>query len=72
MQGGLTTLMLSHVSPARRVDTAALKSAHPIADVVARYGVDLRPCGRTLVGRCPFHADQGRPNLTVYPATASY
>jgi DNA primase len=50
----------------RRVDTAALKQAHPIEDVVARYGIELRPQGRTLVGRCPFHADGGRPNLAVF------
>lgn len=54
------------------IDTSALKRAHPIADVVGSYGIELRPIGRSLVGRCPFHDDRGRPNLTVYPATASY
>lgn len=54
------------------VDTDALKRAHPIAEVVARYGIELRPSGRALVGRCPFHADAGRPNLAVYPANASF
>jgi DNA primase len=54
------------------IDTAALKQDRPIADVVAGYGIELRPSGRTLIGRCPFHADGGRPNLHVYPATASF
>lgn len=36
------------------------------------YGIDLRRAGRTLVGRCPFHTDSGRPNLYVYPATESF
>src|SRR5690606_37000357 len=54
------------------VDTDALKRSRPIADVVASYGIDLRRVGRTLVGRCPFHTDSGRPNLYVYPATDSF
>ena len=54
------------------IDTEALKRAHPIADVIGRYGIALRPSGRCLVGRCPFHADGGRPNLTIYPASDSF
>lgn len=50
-----------------RVDTAALRRRYPLLDLLARYGLALRPCGRALVGRCPFHDDQGRPNLYVYP-----
>jgi DNA primase len=56
----------------RRIDTAELKRSRPIVDVVASYGIDLRPRGRTAVGRCPFHSDGGRPNLYVYPATESF
>ncbi len=56
----------------KRIDTEVLKSEHPIEEVVARYGIELRPSGRTLVGRCPFHNDGGRPNLYVYPATRSW
>jgi DNA primase len=55
-----------------RVDTDALKQANPIAEVVSRYGIELRPSGRALIGRCPFHDDQGRPNLSIYPRTASF
>ncbi|MFN8472797.1 MAG: CHC2 zinc finger domain-containing protein [Anaerolineae bacterium] len=53
-------------------DILRLKQDHPIAEVVARFGIELRPSGRTFVGRCPFHADGGRPNFHVYPATGSW
>lgn len=56
----------------QRIDTTALKRAHPIAEVVGGYGIALCPSGRALVGRCPFHADSGRPNLYVYPASESW
>jgi hypothetical protein len=55
-----------------RVDVTSLKLAHPVEDVVARYGIELKRRGRGLVGRCPFHADGGRPNLTIFPATRSW
>jgi DNA primase len=50
------------------IDTRALKRANPIVPLMARYGIALRSSGHVLVGRCPFHPDGGRPNLTVYPA----
>ncbi len=50
-----------------RVDVEALRQQHPIAEVVAGYGITLRPAGQSLVGRCPFHPDGGRPNFHVYP-----
>jgi DNA primase len=52
---------------AQRWDVDRLRRDHPVADVLARSGVELRPMGRALVGRCPFHTDGGRPNLYVYP-----
>ena len=48
------------------IDTEAVRRQHPLADVVAGYGIELRRSGSALAGRCPFHADGGRPNLTVY------
>jgi len=57
--------------PHGRIDTDQLRAEHPIADLIACYGIELRRSGSTLVGRCPFHADKGRPNLAVYPALAS-
>ena len=64
--------MLTLPSRLSRTETARLKHTHPVEDVVARYGIELRPVGRALVGRCPLHADGGRPNLHVYPGNASW
>jgi hypothetical protein len=50
---------------------ADLKTAHPIEEIVARY-VELRPSGSNLVARCPFHDDQGRPNLVVFLRTQTW
>jgi len=55
-----------------RINTDALKRDHPVDEIIERYGIDLRPSGRALVGRCPFHDDGGRPNLYVYPCTESW
>jgi DNA primase len=55
-----------------RIDTGQVKRAHPVEEIVCRYGIELRPVGRALVGRCPFHVDGGRPNLHVYPGNASW
>src|SRR5260370_10530565 len=60
------------LQPDSRVDTAVLKLAHPIAEVVARYGVELKRQGRAMVGRCIFHTDNGRPNLYVYGDSESW
>lgn len=54
-----------------RVDTTALKRAHPLADVVADYGVELRGRGTTLMGRCPFHDDH-TPSFLVDPSDEHY
>lgn len=56
----------------RMIDTERLRHDYPIARVITSYGITLRSCGRTLVGRCPFHQDGGRPNLVVYPETQSW
>jgi len=55
-----------------RIDTTALKLAHPIAEVVAQYGVELKRQGRAMVGRCIFHPDNGRPNLHIYADSESW
>ena len=56
------------LSPPSRgwIDTTAVKQANPIEVVAARYGIELRRQGRAWVGRCPFHADRGRPNFYAY------
>lgn len=53
-------------------DVTALRHAHPVASVITGYGIALEPRGQALVGRCPFHADHGRPNLYVYPDSARW
>ncbi len=52
-------------------DTDSIRRNHPIADVVAASGLQLRPMGGRLTGVCPFHGDT-RPSFVVYPATQSY
>src|SRR3984893_12819614 len=63
---------MASLLPGSRVDTAVLKLAHPIAEVVARYGVELKRQGRAMVGRCIFHPDTGRPNLHIYADSESW
>ena len=52
-------------------DIDAIKRRNPIEAVVTGHGVDLRPSGAHLVGRCPFHQDE-HPSLVVYPETSSF
>jgi DNA primase len=59
-------------TPTERIDTERIRQQHPIADVVERYGIQLRRVGSALVGRCPFHADGGRPNFVVYDRSARF
>lgn len=65
----MPTSFSSAQSGPMRIDTDRLRQQHPIADLVCRYGIQLRRSGSALIGRCPFHLDRGRPNLTVYPRT---
>jgi DNA primase len=55
-----------------RIDAERLRQQHPILDVVRRYGVELRRSGSSFTGRCPFHADQGRPNFVVFPRSGRW
>ena len=52
-------------------NTDAIRHGHPIADVAAASGLELRPTGGRLVATCPFHGDS-RPSLVIYPASQSY
>jgi DNA primase len=54
------------LTPLRRFDVDAIRRANPLAARAAAAGVALHRVGRALVGRCPFHADGGDPNLHVY------
>src|SRR5437764_7779420 len=55
-----------------RVDTELLRLRHPIVDLVASYGIELRRSGSHFSGRCPFHADRGRPNMAVFPRSGRW
>lgn len=46
------------------IDVVELRRAHPIHEVVAASGVELRPRGHGFVGCCPFHEDV-TPSLSV-------
>src|SRR5579864_3268357 len=59
-------------SGANRIDTDLLRQQHPIVDVIAQYGIELRRSGNAFTGRCPFHVDGGRPNLAAYPRSGRY
>src|SRR5712691_1001196 len=59
-------------SSANRIDTDLLRQQHPIVDVIAHYGIELRRSGSAFMGRCPFHVDRGRPNLAAYPRSGRY
>ena len=52
-------------------DTDAIRRGHPIADVAAASGLELRQTGGRLTAVCPFHGDS-RPSLVLYPANQSY
>ncbi len=49
---------------------ARVKEAIPIEELAMQY-VELRPSGRNLIGRCPFHSDRS-PSLVVFPETRSF
>jgi DNA primase catalytic core len=43
-----------------------LKRAVALADLCAKYGIELKPRGRDLFGSCPFHEDR-EPSFSVTP-----
>jgi DNA primase catalytic core len=45
----------------------SIKTANPLADVVAERGVSLKKKGRVMVGLCPFHEEK-TPSLTITPS----
>lgn len=58
------------VNPQMSDRVARVKREAQIEKVVGEY-VQLRPVGKTFVGRCPFHEDRN-PSLTVYPETGTF
>ena len=53
-----------------RDEIEAVRANHRIEQVIEGY-IELRPSGRRLVGRCPFHEDR-TPSLVVYPSNQSW
>ena len=53
------------------VDIPALKSRHPLGDVVEAAGVELRGRGRVRQGLCPFH-EESEGSFTVYADTQKW
>lgn len=49
----------------------ALKAAHPIAAIAARYGLELVRSGSRLVGLCPLH-NETHPSFTLFPAAGRF
>lgn len=43
-----------------------------ILELLDKYGLEVQKQGDLLVGFCPFHKDENRPNFTIYPETNSY
>src|SRR5579859_2725979 len=51
--------MIRSTNPGRRIDTEALKSERPLADVVASFGIALRrESAGTYRALCPFHQER--------------
>ena len=48
-----TSFSSAHSGP-MRIDTDRLRKQHPIADLVGRYGIQLRRSGSSLIGRFHF------------------
>ena len=44
-----------------------LKREVSIESLCAKYGIELKPQGKDLIGRCPFHEDR-TPSFVVTPA----
>lgn len=53
-----------------RDDIETVRANNPIEQVIGRY-VELRPSGRRLLGRCPFH-DDPTPSFVVYVHNQSW
>ncbi len=51
--------------PAEEIER--LKSEIAVERLVGTYGVALKPAGKDLLGRCPFHEDR-EASLVVTPA----
>ena len=53
------------------MNIAQAKALVSVEEVVGTR-IELRRRGAVLIGPCPFHDDQGRPNLVVFPKTQTW
>jgi len=53
-----------------RDDLERIRSANRVENILARY-LELKPRGRCLMARCPFHEDR-TPSLAVFPHTQTW
>ncbi len=60
----------NNYQPKNRDEIESVRANNPIDQLIARY-IELRPSGRRLVGRCPFHEDS-TPSLVVYTHNQSW
>ena len=56
---------------AHPIDIEAVKAAHRLEEVAARYGVKLRRAGHELTGLSPFRAER-TPSFYVHPAKQTF
>lgn len=53
------------------IDRAKLIDGYPIAEYIAKQGIELKGKGKELVGLCPFHQDKN-PSMSVNPEKGVY
>jgi DNA primase len=58
------------VKRSTREEIETVRANNPVEQVIGQY-VELRPSGRRLLGRCPFH-DDPTPSFVVYPHNQSF
>ncbi len=64
------TCAASATSPELAARVERVKQTISIEDFIAQY-IELRPSGRNVIGRCPFHEDRS-PSLVVFPETRTF
>ncbi len=61
---------MSKLHDTNRDEIESVRANNPIEQIIGRY-IELRPSGRRLVSRCPFHEERS-PSLVVYPHNQSW
>jgi predicted P-loop ATPase len=64
----------THATPRQfhmRYDFDKIRAEHPLPEVIARSGVELRKNGNEYLGCCPFHADKS-PSFSVFTGKSGW